>query len=99
MNSVRITIAAALAALPSLATAQAKPETMEWCRAVARVHAIDISRSAKTPPQAHPGKNRAWEESIIAYMADAKARAPVLTRADLESLGYAYCIERRPSGR
>lgn len=99
MSTSRLIAAAVIALAPSLVAAQAKPETMEWCRAVVRVHAIDISRTTKMPPRAHPGSNRAWEESIIAYMVHAKSQAPNLTRADLESLGYSYCIERRPSGR
>lgn len=39
-----------------------------------------------------------WGEQVATYMIQAANRSDSLSQAELASLGYAYCVERRPRG-
>ena len=39
-----------------------------------------------------------WGEQVAMYMIQAANRSDSLTQGELASLGYAYCVERRPRG-
>ena len=39
-----------------------------------------------------------WAEQVATYMIQAANRSDSLTEGELASLGYAYCVERRPRG-
>ena len=40
-----------------------------------------------------------WLEGVQAHMLLAASRAPDLSEAELASLGYGYCVSRRPTDR
>lgn len=37
-----------------------------------------------------------WGEQVASYMIQSKSRTSSLSEAELASLGYSYCVERRP---
>ena len=39
-----------------------------------------------------------WGEQVAMYMIQAANRSDSLSQGELASLGYAYCVERRPRG-
>jgi hypothetical protein len=39
-----------------------------------------------------------WPSQVAAYMIQAANRSDSLSQGELASLGYAYCVERRPRG-
>lgn len=39
-----------------------------------------------------------WAEQVATYMIQAANRSDSLSESELASLGYAYCVERRPRG-
>jgi hypothetical protein len=40
-----------------------------------------------------------WLEGVQNHMLMAASRADYLSEEELTSIGYAYCVERRPTGR
>lgn len=91
--------ALAIAALVASCAAHAQPPsqaTLNWCRAVAKVHASDIGQGRAV--RVYNSRFPSWEQAVIDYMLQAKDRARYLTRDELAAAGYAYCVERRPTG-
>jgi len=102
-------VAVALMFAGADASAQApRDATKNWCFTTARLRANELLRLRDADPQrradqaprrspTHTQRGR-WENSILDYMAHAIAASPILTRDELERLGFTYCIERRPAG-
>jgi hypothetical protein len=43
-------------------------------------------------------KRGKWENSILDYLLQARRTSPDLSMSQLEKIGFAYCLERRPAG-
>ena len=99
-----IAAAALLAAtVPGTALAQAASEEVKRaCRQTAdsvartieaakRSGAKDLEASIRKPSEG-------WAGQVAAYMIQAANRSDSLSERELASLGYAYCVERRPRG-
>ena len=44
------------------------------------------------------GANLAWLNGVSSHMIDSIVKVPSFSERELATLGYSYCIERRPSG-
>jgi len=97
--------AAALAATlgPDTALAQAASEEVKRaCRSTANQVASMIESAKRRGLKdlesgvSKPSDN--WGEQVAMYMIQAANRSDSLSQSELASLGYAYCVERRPRG-
>lgn len=106
MKSTKTLVAAAalLALLgPETAMAQAATEEVKRaCRTTAdRVASMIESakqRGAKDLERGVTKPSDNWGEQVATYMIQAANRSDSLSQGELASLGYAYCVERRPRG-
>jgi hypothetical protein len=104
MRGKRTFVAAAglLAVLvPATAMAQAASEEVKRaCRSTANQVASMIENAKRQGLKdlekgVHkPSDN--WGEQVALYMIQAANRSDSLSQSELASLGYAYCVERRP---
>ena len=88
-------------AAPALAQ-QAKESTEQICRAFtqATARAIDNARRQKQDPANFVDRVAdSWLEGVMNHMLLAASRSETMSSAELASLGYSYCIARRPEGR
>lgn len=104
MKKTRLAILAAALALNLLPAAaqQAKQTTEQICRQFtqASARAIDDARRARQDPEKFVDRVADnWLEGVLNHMLLAAGRSQTMTAAELASLGYAYCIARRPEGR
>lgn len=106
MKQTKAIIAAAAllaACMPGTALAQAASEEVKRaCRqtvdSVARTiegarrsGAKDLEASIRKPSDS-------WGSQVATYMIQAANRSDSLSESELASLGFAYCVERRPRG-
>jgi hypothetical protein len=106
MKHLKTLVAAAglLAALaPEAAMAQAASEEVKRaCRQTATSVASLIEnarrRGAKDLEQGIRKPSDNWGSQVATYMIQAANRSDSLSESELSSLGYAYCVERRPRG-
>jgi hypothetical protein len=97
-------VAGLLAALgPGIALPQAASEEVKRaCRSTAdRVASMIESAKRSGVKDLEQGVRKpsdSWGEQVAMYMIQAANRSDSLSRAELSSLGYAYCVERRPRG-
>ena len=94
-------LAAFLASGPAMAQA-ASEEVKRSCRATTGRIATMIEnlkrRGVKDLEQGVRKPSDNWGEQVATYMIQAASRSDSLSEAELASLGYAYCVERRPRG-
>ena len=96
--------AALLAALgPETAMAQAATEQVKRaCRQTADSVASLIEsakrRGVRDLEQGISKPSDNWGSQVATYMIQAANRSDSLSESELSSLGYAYCVERRPRG-
>lgn len=90
-----------LGALSTQAHAQGASENVKrQCRGISEGTARQIvsARGSKVDPATAVKRvPDSWLEGVQAHMLLAASRADYLTEAELASLGYSYCIERRPT--
>lgn len=90
-----------LGVLSAETAAQGASENVKrQCRGIAESTARQIvgARSSKVDPAAAVKRvPDSWLEGVQAHMLLAASRADYLSEAELASLGYSYCIERRPT--
>ena len=106
MKGAQILVAAAglVAALgPGTAMAQAASEEVKRvCRATTNQVASMIEsakrRGLKDLESGVTKPSDNWGEQVAMYMIQAANRSDSLSQSELASLGYAYCVERRPRG-
>jgi hypothetical protein len=106
MKGAHILVAAAglVAALgPGTAVAQAAPdEVKRVCRSTTTQVASMIEaakrRGLKDLESGVTKPSDNWGEQVAMYMIQAANRSDSLSESELASLGYAYCVERRPRG-
>ena len=106
MKTLKIFVAAAgLAAVlgsgPALSQA-ASEEVKKSCRYtadnIARMIESAKRSGVKDLEQGVHKPSDNWGEQVATYMIQAASRSESLSQAELSSLGYAYCVERRPRG-
>jgi hypothetical protein len=106
MKDMKMIVAAAglLAALgPGAAQAQqASDQVKQACRQTANSVASLIEsakrRGVKDLEQGITKPSDSWGSQVATYMIQAANRSDSLSQGELASLGYAYCVERRPRG-
>jgi hypothetical protein len=106
MKGAQILVAAAglVAALgPGAAQAQqASDEVKQACRQTANSVAGLIQsakqRGVKDLEAGITKPSGDWPSQVATYMIQAANRSDSLSQGELASLGYAYCVERRPRG-
>ena len=106
MKVAQMLVAAAglLAALgPEPAMAQAASEEVKrMCRSTTNQVASMIEaakrRGLKDLESGVTKPSDNWGEQVAMYMIQAANRSDSLSQSELASLGYAYCVERRPRG-
>jgi hypothetical protein len=106
MKVAQILVAAAglAAALgPDAAMAQAASEEVKRaCRSTTNQVARTIEAAKRSGTKdlergvTKPSDN--WGSQVAMYMIQAANRSDSLSESELASLGYAYCVERRPRG-
>ena len=106
MKTLKIFVAAAgfaavLGSGPTMSQA-ASEEVKRACRATTGQIAGMIEnakrRGVKDLEQGVRKPSDNWGEQVATYMIQAASRSESLSQAELSSLGYAYCVERRPRG-
>ena len=101
MRRIAITIGIAVGLMAGLAAAQGASENVKrQCRNVAdntartivsaRNNRVDPANAVRRVPDT-------WLEGVQAHMLLAASRADYLSESELASIGYSYCIERRPT--
>jgi hypothetical protein len=106
MKGAQILVAAAglVAALgPGAAQAQqASDQVKQACRQTANSVAGLIQsakqRGVKDLEAGITKPSGDWPSQVATYMIQAANRSDSLSQGELASLGYAYCVERRPRG-
>lgn len=69
------------------------------CRAAAERWAetiFDMKRRDRELILLRPSEN--WGEQVRNFMVETAKKSPSLTQHELSTLGFSYCIERRPRG-
>lgn len=106
MNQTKAIIAAAAllaACVPGTAMAQAASEEVKRaCRqtadSVARTIEAAKRRGAKDLEASIRKPSEGWAGQVATYMIQSANRSDSLSQSELASLGFAYCVERRPRG-
>jgi hypothetical protein len=92
-------LCAALAPAPAFAQA-ASEEVKRTCREVTQQAARMIEdykrRGIKDLERGVTKSSDSWATQVATYMIQASSRSDSLSESELASLGYAYCVERRP---
>lgn len=101
---MKATVLLAVACLGvGVAGAQEVSESVKrTCRSVSEQTARTITyalRSNIDPATQVQRVPDSWMEGVQTHMLLAASRAPHLSEAELASLGYSYCISRRPTDR
>jgi hypothetical protein len=104
MKNLKALIAAAALATtlaPGAAMAQAASEEVKrTCRGVATQIASMIEnakrRGLKDLEQGVSKPSTDWGEQVALYMIQSANRSDSLSESELASLGYSYCVARRP---
>jgi hypothetical protein len=104
-NLHALVAAAALLAAAGPGTAQAQ-QASEEVKKACRQTTASVARSIETAKRrgirdleqgiTKPSDN--WGSQVATYMIQAANRSDSLSESELASLGYAYCVERRPRG-
>ncbi|MDH5265274.1 MAG: hypothetical protein OEX21_11040 [Betaproteobacteria bacterium] len=104
VSQILVAAAGLVAALgPGTATAQAASEEVKRaCRSTsAQVASMIESAKRRGLKDLESGVSKPsdnWGEQVAMYMIQAANRSDSLSQSELASLGYAYCVERRPRG-
>ena len=87
------------------ASAQASEKAMQICRETTRKIAGDIGEAQKKRLDMHELErdlisrmHDTWARGVVVYMIQTAIDAPRMSEREIATLGYAYCIERRPAG-
>lgn len=84
------------------ASAQSPTPTMiEACRNFSMKQAALIARAQREKIDLHRltvREPRHWADGVGNYMLQSAGGAPHLAEHEIASIGYAYCLERRPAG-
>jgi hypothetical protein len=101
MRIVAITVGFIMAVGTSDVLAQGASENIKrQCRGVADNTARQIigARSSKVDPATAVRRvANSWLEGVQAHMLLSASRADHMSESELASLGYSYCVERRPT--
>jgi hypothetical protein len=96
-----IAVGATVAAAPSAAQ-EVSDSVKRTCRSVAdqTARTIVYAQRARLDPAAQVKKVAdSWLEGVQAHMLLTASRVDYLSEQELASIGYSYCIERRPTDR
>lgn len=96
-----IAVGAAVAAAPAVAQ-EVGESVKRTCRSVAdqTARTIVYAQRARLDPAAQVKKVAdSWLEGVQAHMLLTASRVDYLSEQELASIGYSYCIERRPTDR
>lgn len=101
MRAIAITVGIVAGLMAGSAAAQGASENVKrQCRNVSEntARTIVYARNSKVDP-ATAVKRVAdtWLEGVQAHMLLAASRADYLSESELASIGYSYCVERRPT--
>ena len=99
----RLNYLALLLAISGPAAAQQVSEDVKrTCKSFTQSQASSIVAAVKAkrdPASAVRRVADSWLEGVQNHMLLAASKAEYLSEQELGSLGYSYCVERRPSGR
>lgn len=95
-------VCAALAPAPAFPQA-ASEEVKRACRQTATqvanmIESVKRQRGSRDLEAGVRKPSDNWAEQVATYMIQAANRSDSLSESELASLGYAYCVERRPRG-
>jgi hypothetical protein len=95
-------VCAALAPAPAFPQA-ASEEVKNACRQTATqvanmIESFKRQRGSRDLEAGVRKPSDTWAEQVATYMIQAANRSDSLSESELASLGYAYCVERRPRG-
>jgi hypothetical protein len=96
-----LALATALAATPSQGQ-EVSDSVKRTCRSVAdqTARTIVYAQRARLDPAAQVKKVAdSWLEGVQAHMLLTASRVDYLSEQELASIGYSYCVERRPTDR
>ncbi len=85
-------------ALPQAASDEVKRACRQTTAQVASMIENARRRGAKDLEQGISKPSDSWASQVATYMIQAANRSDSLSESELASLGYAYCVERRPRG-
>jgi hypothetical protein len=101
MRTIALTVGMVFALGAGTAAAQGASENVKrQCRNVADNTARQIvgARNSKVDPATAVRRvANTWLEGVQAHMLMAASRADHMSESELGSLGYSYCVERRPT--
>ncbi|QJR16972.1 hypothetical protein [Usitatibacter palustris] len=92
-----VMLASTLPAYPQ----EASQQVQQACRRVATYYAqaiMQAKRANQDPASAVTKVAESWAESVLNHMLFAASKSDSMTEAELGSLGYSYCVARRPMG-
>ena len=95
-------LVAALAAAGTVSAQEVSDSVKRTCRSFAESNARSIVAAIKAKRDPGTSVRRVadnWLEGVQNHMLMAASRADYLSEDELTSIGYAYCVERRPTGR
>jgi len=99
----RLNLLALLLAFAGPAAAQQVSEDVKRaCKSFTQSQASSIIAAVKAKRDPATAVRRvadSWLEGVQNHMLLSASKADYLSEAELASLGYAYCVERRPAGR
>ena len=96
-TTLSVLLVAAMPAYPQ----EASQDVQSACRKVASYYARAIAQAKRAnvdPASTVKRVAESWAESVLNHMLFAASRSDSLSEAELSSLGYSYCVERRPMG-
>jgi len=86
----------------SAAAQQASEDVKRTCKSFTQSQASSIVaavRAKRDPASAVRRVADSWLEGVQNHMLLAASKADSMSEQELASLGYSYCVERRPAGR
>ena len=99
----QLTVLALLLAFGGLAAAQEVSKDVErTCKMFTQSQASLIASALKAKRDPATAVRRVadtWLEGVQNHMLLSASKAETLSESELASLGYSYCVERRPAGR
>lgn len=99
---IHAAIAVALATAGNASAQEVSDSVKRSCRSFAESNARSIVSAIKAKRDPGASVRRVadnWLEGVQNHMLMAASRAEYLSEEELASIGYAYCVERRPTGR
>ena len=99
----KLTVLAVLLAFGGSASAQqVSQDVIRTCKTFTQSQASIIASALKAKRDPATAVRRVadtWLEGVQNHMLLSASKADYLSESELASLGYSYCVERRPSGR